>query len=66
MARLLIVAVAAKAPAWAQAACAEYLRRLPRGFETTLETVRPEPRSSGKPPERLLALEAARIRERLP
>jgi 23S rRNA (pseudouridine1915-N3)-methyltransferase len=66
VARLLIVAVAAKAPAWAQAACAEYLKRLPRGFETVLETVRPEPRSSGKPVERLLALEAARIRERLP
>lgn len=66
MARLLIVAVAAKAPAWAQAACAEYLKRMPRGFETALETVRPEPRSAGKPLERLLALEAVRIRGRLP
>ncbi|HUJ87831.1 MAG TPA: 23S rRNA (pseudouridine(1915)-N(3))-methyltransferase RlmH [Burkholderiales bacterium] len=66
MARLLIVAVASKAPAWAQAACAEYLKRMPRGFDTALETVRPEPRSTGKPLERLLALEAARIRERLP
>ncbi|HKI64448.1 MAG TPA: 23S rRNA (pseudouridine(1915)-N(3))-methyltransferase RlmH [Burkholderiales bacterium] len=66
MARLLIIAVAAKAPAWAQAACAEYLKRMPRGFDAALETVRPEPRSSGKPVERLLAAEAARIRERLP
>jgi len=66
VARLLIVAVASKAPAWAQAACAEYLKRMPRGFDTALETVRPEPRSTGKPLERLLALEAARIRERLP
>jgi len=66
MARLLIIAVAAKAPAWAQAACAEYLKRMPRGFDTALETIRPEPRSSGKPVARLLAAEAARIRERLP
>jgi 23S rRNA (pseudouridine1915-N3)-methyltransferase len=66
MAKLLIVAVAAKAPAWAQAACAEYLRRMPRGFDTAFETVRPEPRSLGKPVERLLALEAGRICERLP
>jgi 23S rRNA (pseudouridine1915-N3)-methyltransferase len=66
VARLLIVAVAAKPPAWAQAACAEYLKRMPRGFDTALATVRPEPRASAKPRERLLALEAARVRERLP
>jgi len=66
MARLLIVAVAARAPAWAEAACAEYLKRMPRGFDTALQNVRPEPRSSGRPLERLLALEAARIRERMP
>jgi len=39
---------------------------MPRGFDTALDSVRPEPRSSGKPVERLLAAEAARIRERLP
>ena len=66
MERLLIVAVAAKPPAWAQAACAEYLKRMPRGFGAALEIVRPEPRGSGRPAERMLALEAARIRERLP
>jgi len=64
--QLLIVAVAARPPAWAQAACADYLKRMPRGFDTALETVRPEPRAAGRPLERMLALEAARIRERLP
>ncbi len=39
---------------------------MPRGFDTALETVRPEPRRAGKPLELMLALEAARIRERLP
>jgi 23S rRNA (pseudouridine1915-N3)-methyltransferase len=63
---LLIVAVAARPPAWAQAACADYLERMPRGFGTALETVKPEPRGAGRPLERVLALEAARIRERLP
>jgi 23S rRNA (pseudouridine1915-N3)-methyltransferase len=66
VARLLILAVAARPPAWAQAACAEYLKRMPRGFDAALETVRPEPRGGGKPVARLLALEAARLRERIP
>lgn len=66
MARLLIVAVSARPPAWAQAASAEYLKRMPRGFDTALEIVRPERRDAGRPLERMLELEAARIRERLP
>jgi 23S rRNA (pseudouridine1915-N3)-methyltransferase len=39
---------------------------MPRGFDTSLETVRPEPRAGGKPVARLLALEAARLRGRMP
>jgi 23S rRNA (pseudouridine1915-N3)-methyltransferase len=63
---LLIVAVAARPPAWAQTACAEYLKRMPRGFDTGLEIVRPEPRSARRPLGRMLEQEAERIRERLP
>jgi 23S rRNA (pseudouridine1915-N3)-methyltransferase len=33
MARLRVVAVAARLPAWAEAACAEYAQRMPRGYE---------------------------------
>ena len=33
MPRLHVVAVAAKLPGWAEAACAEYLKRMPRGYE---------------------------------
>ena len=33
MARLRVVAVAAKLPAWAETACAEYAKRMPRGYE---------------------------------
>lgn len=33
MPRLRVVAVAARLPAWAEAACADYARRMPRGYE---------------------------------
>lgn len=33
MPRLRVVAVAARLPAWAEEACAEYARRMPRGYE---------------------------------
>jgi 23S rRNA (pseudouridine1915-N3)-methyltransferase len=31
--RLHVVAVSARLPGWAEAACAEYLKRMPRGYE---------------------------------
>lgn len=61
MARLAIVAVAAKLPAWAEAACADYTERLPRGFEARRIAVRAEPRNAGKPVEKLMQAEAKRI-----
>jgi 23S rRNA (pseudouridine1915-N3)-methyltransferase len=33
MPRLHVVAVSARLPAWAEQACAEYLKRMPRGYE---------------------------------
>ena len=33
MARLHVVALDARLPAWAEQACAEYARRMPRGYE---------------------------------
>lgn len=33
MPRLSVLAVGAKLPAWAEAACAEYARRMPKGYE---------------------------------
>jgi 23S rRNA (pseudouridine1915-N3)-methyltransferase len=66
VAKLLLVAVAARLPAWAETACAEYVARLPRGYEARRIAVRPDPRTEGKPAAKLLAAEAARITERLP
>ncbi|HSH06610.1 MAG TPA: 23S rRNA (pseudouridine(1915)-N(3))-methyltransferase RlmH [Burkholderiales bacterium] len=66
MARLIIVAVAGRLPGWADAACAEYLKRMPRGYEAQRVAVKPEPRSAGRRPAQLLAAEAKRIAAALP
>lgn len=41
MPRLRVVAVSARLPGWAEAACAEYLKRMPRGYEVERSTVKP-------------------------
>lgn len=66
MARLLVVAVAGRLPHWAESACVEYLKRMPRGYETQRIAVKPEPRSAGRQPAQLLAAEAKRIVAALP
>lgn len=66
MPRLYIVAVGDKLPDWADEACSEYLKRLPRGFEAALVVVKPEPRTSGKNEAQMMAAEAQRLRASLP
>ena len=41
MPRLRVVALGARLPAWADEACAEYLKRMPRGYEVERQLVRP-------------------------
>jgi 23S rRNA (pseudouridine1915-N3)-methyltransferase len=41
--RLRVLAVAARLPAWAEQACAEYARRMPRGYEVERTLVKKEP-----------------------
>jgi len=41
VARLHVVAVANRLPAWAQSARDEYLKRMPRGYEVRLVEIRP-------------------------
>ena len=41
MARLRVVALASKLPSWAKSARDEYLRRMPKGFEVSLELLKP-------------------------
>jgi len=43
MARLRVVALAARLPAWAETACAEYAKRMPRGYEVERSAVKKLP-----------------------
>ena len=43
MPRLRVVAVAARLPAWAEQACAEYAKRMPRGYEVERVSVKKIP-----------------------
>ena len=58
--RLLLVAVGQRQPAWAQAAWAEFARRLPPELRLELKAVKAEPRGS-KSAGQLMAAEATRI-----
>ncbi|MBV8031757.1 MAG: 23S rRNA (pseudouridine(1915)-N(3))-methyltransferase RlmH [Betaproteobacteria bacterium] len=40
MARLHVLALDARLPAWAEAACAEYARRMPKGYEVSRVSLR--------------------------
>jgi 23S rRNA (pseudouridine1915-N3)-methyltransferase len=42
--RLHILAVSARLPAWAEQACADYVRRMPRGYEVERAAVKDEAR----------------------
>jgi 23S rRNA (pseudouridine1915-N3)-methyltransferase len=66
--KITIVAVGQRQPAWANAAVADYLARLPADFKVELKEVKAEPRSAkgNEPTERLLAAEAVRLRAALP
>ena len=41
MARLHVLAVSARLPGWAEAACADYARRMPRGYDLARIAVKP-------------------------
>jgi 23S rRNA (pseudouridine1915-N3)-methyltransferase len=64
--RLLVIAVGARMPGWVDEAFEEYAKRMPRGMKTELIEIRPEPRSEGKPAERLMSAEAERIERAVP
>lgn len=63
--RILLLAVGDKLPAWAETAVADYVKRMPREARVEVVPIRPEKRA-GQSADRIKALEAARILERLP
>jgi len=59
VARLHVVAIAARLPAWAETACAEYARRMPKGYEVERLALKDESRLRAAMPKgaRLIALD---------
>lgn len=53
-------------PGWVDEAYADFAKRMPREAPLVLTEVKAEPRTSGKPPEALMAAEAQRILAALP
>ncbi|MBI5900668.1 MAG: 23S rRNA (pseudouridine(1915)-N(3))-methyltransferase RlmH [Rhodocyclales bacterium] len=64
--RLIVAAVATRPPDWVVAGWNDYAKRMPRELPLELLEIKPEPRTTGKTPEAMMALEAARIDARLP
>lgn len=64
--RLIVAAVSARPPEWVLAGWADYAKRMPRELPLELLEIRPEPRSTGKTAQAMMALEAARIEAQVP
>jgi len=64
--KLLLVAVGQRLPAWAEAACDDYLKRFPPELRLELKALKTEPRNSGKPVEALMEAERSRIAAAIP
>lgn len=64
--RLIVVAVGTRLPDWMNAGFAEYAKRMPRELPLELVEIKPEPRTTGKTVEAMMAAEAKRIEAALP
>lgn len=64
--KLIVAAVAARPPEWVAAGWTEYAKRMPRELPLELLEIKPEPRTTGKSAEAMMALEATRIEAQLP
>ncbi len=64
--RLIVAAVSQRPPDWVVAGWTEYAKRMPRELQLQLLEIRPEPRTTGKTAQAMMALEAARIDAQLP
>ncbi len=64
--RLIVAAVSARPPDWVVAGWTEYAKRMPRELALELLEIKPEPRTTGKTAQAMMALEAARIDAQLP
>ena len=59
--KLLVAAVAVRPPGWVEEGWADYAKRMPRETPLVLQEIKPEPRTTGKTPEAMMAAEAKRL-----
>lgn len=64
--KLRVVAVGTRLPDWMNAGFAAYAKRMPRELPVELVEIKPEPRTTGKTAEAMMAAEAKRIEAALP
>lgn len=64
--KLHVLAIGEKVASWMQDGCDDYRRRFPRHLPCEVVALRAEPRSEGRPVERLIAAEAARLLDAVP
>jgi 23S rRNA (pseudouridine1915-N3)-methyltransferase len=64
--RLIVAAVGTRLPEWMDAGFAEYAKRMPHDLPLDLVEIKPEPRTTGKTVEAMMAAEAKRIEAALP
>ena len=61
--KLRIISVGHKIPAWVDAACSDFSKRMPRELSVEIIDIRPEKRAAGNSTENIQQLEAKRILE---
>jgi 23S rRNA (pseudouridine1915-N3)-methyltransferase len=59
--KLRVISVGHKMPSWVEAACAEYIKRMPRELSLEIVEIKPEKRAAGNNAENIQAIEAKRI-----
>ncbi len=59
--KLRIISVGHKMPAWVEAACSEYIKRMPRELQIEIIEIKPEKRAAGNSTQNVQELEAKRI-----
>ena len=59
--RWIVAAVGTRMPQWADAACAEYVKRMSREIPLSICAVKAEPRDTGKSVEQIRTIEAQRL-----
>lgn len=64
--KIYIVAVGHRMPDWVNQAWDDYVRRMPADYSIELKEIKPEPRTTGKTREQMMAAEAKRINNAIP